>query len=278
MLRTLVLAVLFAAPQALQFEVASIRPRLEQPERGITTGAQIGPGQVRLEYVSLKDCIAMAYRVAGDRIVGPDWLAATRFDVVATLPAGATRQQVPAMMQALLAERFTLKTHRETRELPAFELRLANAAVKFETAALDPEQADQPTNETMTGSGEGIVATLGRGAGYALQKGQFEARKVTMAMLAEAVGRFVGRPVVDATGLSGHFNIRFETPNVRILTVRYGASVGVPVPPDALQFANDVAGAAMNTALGSVGLSLESRVLPLDVLVVDAIERTPTDN
>jgi len=278
MLRALVVTAVLAAQQDVQFEVASVRPRPEQPEREVATGAQIGPRQVRLEYVSLKDCIAIAYRVDLAHVVGPDWIASTRFDIAAALPMGATRQQVPEMLQALMAERFKLRIHRETREFPAYELGLAKPDAKLDPATPDPEPVDQPITQTMNGSGDGIMVTLGRGASYTLQKGQFEARKVTMAMLAEALGRFVGRPVVDVTGLSGYFNVTFETPDTRILTVRYGASVGVPVPPEPLQFANDVTGPAIAASLRRAGFSFESLRLPVDVIVVDAIERTPTEN
>jgi uncharacterized protein (TIGR03435 family) len=220
----------------------------------------------------------MAFSVGGERVVGPDWLASTRFDIAATLPSGTTPRQVPEMMQALLEERFKLRIHRETRDVPAYQLGLRREDAKLEATTPDEESVGQPTTQTMQGSGAGIFVTMGRGATYSLEKGQFEARKMTMAMLADALSRFVGRPVMDATGRSGHFNLTLEMPQVRIMTVRYAASVGVPVPPDALQFANDVVPTAIGDALRRAGFSFESRRLPLDVVVVDAMERTPTDN
>lgn len=266
------------ALQTPEFDVSSIRPRPEQPECEIVTGTQIEPGRIRLEYASLADCIALAYRVSRDRIVGPEWLATTRFDIAATLPAGATRRQVPEMMQALLDRRFRLRMHRETRESAGYAL-LARSEAKLEPATPDPEAADQPLTETLNGSGAGIFVSLPSGAGYTLQKSGFEFRKMTMAMVADALSLFVGRPVVDATAMAGHFNITLEaSPDMRILTVRYGASVGVPVPPEALQFANNVSGDTIAPALRRVALSLEAKRLPLEVIVVDSIDREPTDN
>jgi uncharacterized protein (TIGR03435 family) len=268
---------LFGQPPA-EFEVSSIRPRPDPPEREFVTGTRIEPGRIRLEYASLADCIALAYRVSRDRIAGPEWLATTRFDITATLPAGASRRQIPEMMQTLLTTRFGLRLHRETRETPGYEL-TARPDTTLEPAAPDPEQDEQPLVETLNGSGAGIFVSLPRGASYTLDPKRFEFRKMTLAMVADALSLFVGRPVVDATGLAGHFDITLEaSPNMRILTVRYGASMGVPMPPEPLQVANDISGGAVATSLRRAGLVLTPRRVPLEVLVVDAIARSPTEN
>ena len=274
----LAIAVLLAQ-QPARFEVASIRPRLDRAERELVTGTRIEPGRIRLEYASLADCIALAYEISADRIVGPDWLASARFDIAATLPSGALRSQVPAMVQTLLAERFGLRVHRETRELPGYQLTANATQLKVDATAPDAAPADQSITQTLNGSGAGIFVSLPRGASYTLDPKRFEFRKMTMAMVADALSLFVGRPVIDATGLAGHFDIALEpSPNMRILTVRYGASMGVPIPPEPLQVANDISGGAVATSLRRAGLVLTSRRVPLEVLVVDAIEKSPTKN
>ena len=156
-----ILAVMLVVQQAVQFEVASIRPRPEQPERGIETVTQLGPSQIRLVYVSLADCIALAYRMSRDRIVGPDWLGTTRFDLAATLPPGTARHQVPERLQALLAQRFRLQIHRETRELPGYALE--NRSAKLEPAVPEPVAAHEPLTTTLNGSGAGILSTFQAG-------------------------------------------------------------------------------------------------------------------
>ena len=261
---------------AVQFEVASVRPRPEQPESGIETVTQFGPRQIRLAYVSLADCVSIAYRVNRDRIVGPDWMGTTRFDLAATVPSGATRQQVPEMLQSLLAQRFRLKTHRETRELPGYTLEHRSA--KLESVALEAQAQDQLFTTTLNGSGAGIFVNLPNGASYALEKDRFEFKSVTMAMLADALSRFVGKPVTDATNLTGVFNIAFDAPNARLLNIRYAASVGVPVPPEPLQLANNTAGEALGMGLRRAGFSLEPRRLPVEIIVVDSIDRSPSEN
>lgn len=116
------------------------------------------------------------------------------------------------------------------------------------------------------------------GASYALVKERLEFKRVTMTMLADALSLFAGRPVVDATNLTGAFDIAFEVPDARLVNVRYAASVGVPVPPEPLQFANNAAGDALGIALRRAGFSLEPRRLPVDVIVVDVIDWAPTEN
>src|SRR5687767_14981339 len=115
MLKALVLAL--ALTQTAEFEVASIRPSpqptADQRGFGLETGTRIGQSRVQLQSITLKDAIALAYRQNRDRIVGPDWLTATRFDIAATLPPGVRRQDVPDMLQALLADRFRLRVHTE---------------------------------------------------------------------------------------------------------------------------------------------------------------------
>ena len=99
-----------------------------------------------------------------------------------------------------------------------------------------------------------------------------------MTMLADALSLFAGRLVVDGTNLTGTFNVVLDVPDARLVNIRYAASVGVSVPPEPLQFANNVAVDVLGIALRRAGFSLEARRLPVDVLVVDAIDRAPTEN
>src|SRR5262245_48922788 len=123
---TLVLAAALATTLAAQppprFEVASVKPSPPDPPTPGTAGARITNRQARFTYLSLKDSIGVGYSVRFYQIVGPDWLASTRFEIAATIPEGHTSQDVPKMMAALLEERFHLKSHRENREFPVYAL------------------------------------------------------------------------------------------------------------------------------------------------------------
>jgi uncharacterized protein (TIGR03435 family) len=97
-----------------EFEVASIKPSSEQTTQ-VNMGLRVSGSQVRISYMSLKDYIAIAYRVRADQVVGPDWIAQERFDIAAKIPDDAPAGQVAEMLQALLADRFGLKAHRERK-------------------------------------------------------------------------------------------------------------------------------------------------------------------
>src|SRR5260370_3342594 len=120
--RAVVPAILWSAaafaqtsPPRLEFEVASIKPSAAPVAGRLAAGVKVDGAQVHGSFLALKDYIRSAYKVKDYQISGPSWLGSERFEIDAKLPAGATREQVPEMMQTLLAERFELKTHRETK-------------------------------------------------------------------------------------------------------------------------------------------------------------------
>jgi uncharacterized protein (TIGR03435 family) len=112
------------AQASLEFEAVSIKPAAAE---GVPPGLHGGPGtsspgQINYGAVTWKELVQRAYRMAGYQIAGPPWLATKRFDVVAKLPPGATNEQVSAMFEKLLRERFALAAHPENREMPVYEL------------------------------------------------------------------------------------------------------------------------------------------------------------
>src|SRR6202167_5925699 len=131
-MKTLLLAALAAAaawgqspPVKWEFEVASVRPSAPpSAENQVNIGLHLDGSQARIASFAFKDYVAMAYRVKAYQISGPDWAGTDRFDLNAKLPAGATSDQIPEMLQALLADRFQLKFHREKKELPVYALLL----------------------------------------------------------------------------------------------------------------------------------------------------------
>src|ERR1035437_7326226 len=101
-------------PVRLEFEVASIKASSPSPTGQVDVGMKIDGAQLHCANLSLREYVRLAYRVKDHQISGPDWLASARFDIAAKLPAGAKREQVPGMMQSLLAARFEGKKKRET--------------------------------------------------------------------------------------------------------------------------------------------------------------------
>src|SRR5580658_6656195 len=113
----LLLPILLACPIfAQQFEVASIKPFDPSAKGQVLGGLHVDGSQIRAAGLSLRDLLAMAYKIKATLISGPDWTASARFDISATLPVGSTPAQLPEMVQALLADRFQIKVHKDKKE------------------------------------------------------------------------------------------------------------------------------------------------------------------
>ena len=120
----------------------------------------------------------------------------------------------------------------------------------------------------------------GRGAYFTLADNKFEVRKLSMEILAEAIGRFVDRPVVDMTELKGTYDLTVEfTPeDYRAMLIRMAMSAGVNLPPEAMRLLEGTSDEALFKGLEKLGLKLENRKAPLEVLVVDSATKTPIEN
>jgi uncharacterized protein (TIGR03435 family) len=276
------------APPRPEFEVASIKPSAAGPAVGgnggqVHVGVQIDGAQVHCTYLSLKDYVRIAYQVKDFQIMGPDWMASERFDIHAKLPEGG-RGQFREMLQNLLQDRFQIKMHRASKEFPVYAVVVAGkGGLKMKESPLDPEPeggGKGAVNVTATGGRGGTTVNYGRGAYFSLADNKFEARKLSMEVLAEALGRFVERPVVDMTELKGTYDLTLDfTPEeYRALLIRMALSAGVNLPPEAMKLMEGVSDEALFKGLQTMGLKLESRKAPLEVLVIDSATKTPTEN
>jgi uncharacterized protein (TIGR03435 family) len=266
------------------FEVASIRPASEQVTQ-VTAGVRIAGSQVRVTGVSLKDYIVFAYGVRPQQIDGPDWLGQLRFDLAATIPAGESAEQFSDMMKTLLADRFHMKMHRESREFPVYALGVAKGGAKIQPAKAAPAPAEATekapaVNVAASGSGAGVAADLGGGSSFAFGNNRLEAKKVTMTSFADLLTRFVDRAVIDQTGLAGDYDVSLDIApeDYMGLMIRSAVNAGVTLPPQALRMLDNANTDPLSGPLQNVGLTLESRKAPLDVIVVDSIAKTPTEN
>lgn len=265
----------------MEFEVASVR--LSQPSgpNRVDVGLRMDGSQAHFGSLNLKEYIAMAYRVKASRVSGPDWLAAQRFDISAKLPDGSTTDQIPEMLQSLLAERFQLKIHREARDLPAYALVLSKSPPKLkQTPDSEPPDTKGTVNITASGSAAGVSINLGNGSYYTFANNQFEFKKVSMDVLAEALERYLDRPVVNMTALTGNYDFTLSlTPeDYRVLLIRSAVNAGVALPPQALRLLDNGPAVSLFDALDQLGLHPDARKMPLDLIVVDQALQTPTDN
>jgi uncharacterized protein (TIGR03435 family) len=269
---------------AQSFEAASIRPAkpgMRQRRPGVEGGPGTSdPGRIGYSNISLRDLILLAYRVRGFQLSTPDAnaLDAKTFDVIAQLPPGATRRQLRVMLQKLLTERFHLALHREQKIMPVYALVVGKNGPKLKEAAdlsgdsdgddFDP-LAPPPPNELETDS-EGYPVVPPREGSWlvALRSGRARTHQLhaSMADLAGILSSQLGRPVTDATGLKG----RYE------LTLSWMASVPASPSPSApvADSGPDIFAAVQQ----QLGLKLEASKEPVDVLVIDHFDRNPVEN
>ncbi len=275
----------FAQSQAPpQFEVASIRPSAIGDRSQVSVGVHIDGAQVRAIALTLKEYIGIAYRMKVSQVTGPDWIGSERYDISATLPQGATETQIPEMFQALLMDRFQLKSHQEKKEFPVYALLQGKGPLKLKEEPAGPDDdKDEPkgsVNVQGGGSRAGIALNLGHGASFTFANDSFSATKMTMAQVANNLERFAGRPIIDMTGLKGRydFTINFTPEDYRAMLIRSAIAAGVSVPPQALRALEGASDSALGDALEQVGLKLDARKAPLDVVVVDSATKTPAAN
>jgi uncharacterized protein (TIGR03435 family) len=276
-----------AFAQTPTFEVASIRPSepIDVQQAKVNIGLHIDGAQVRIISFSLRDCLARAYGVKTTMISGPDWTASERFDISATLPPGSTPAQIPQMLQALLADRFQVKLHKEKKELPVYVLIPGKTSLKLKESPPNPDadknEPNGTTNVAASGSEAGVGVNLGHGSSYSFANNRFEAKKLTMTQFTTHLERYVDRPLVDMTGFTGQYDfvIEFTPEDYQLMLIRVAVSAGVNLPPQAMRMLdNSSLGGALSDALQQVGLKLEARKAPLDVLVIDDALKTPTAN
>jgi len=237
------------------FDVISIRPNNNSTQMNggnfsRRVGVRTTPDGFSASSLDLKSLIAIAYGVKPDQVSGgPGWIDSNRYDIEAKVvaangatPQPLTREQSNLMLRSLLADRFKLAVHNETKEAPIYELIVAKNGPK-----LQPAKPDQPFRMTVGGSG----------------KATMEVDQISA--LIYQLSLQVGRPVVDKTGLTGKYDIKLEWARDT------GPSVGTAN-------ADNASGPSIFTAVQEqLGLKLQPAKAPVDVIVIDQVEQ-PTAN
>jgi uncharacterized protein (TIGR03435 family) len=273
-------------PPRAEFEVASIRPSdpILSPADAAKIGVHIDGARVNLTKLSLNDFIAAGYKVKLHQISGPDWLASERFDINAKLPPGANSDQIQEMIGALLEDRFGMKFHREMRDFPVYALVVSKTGLRMKESPADPpaDPADTRKSFDMTTSSSQTGTTINYGNGMYMTFGNnmFEARKLPASAMADTLARFVDRPVVDMTDLKGNydFTLKFEPEDFRAMMMRAAIAAGITLPPEAMKLIDAANGDSLPNALETLGLKMEKRRAPIEVLVIDHMEKSPSAN
>jgi uncharacterized protein (TIGR03435 family) len=255
-------AVAQSPDQRLEFEAATIKPATQADLQGVYGNlfpmimrggpGTSSPGQISFKNASFRSILMSAYSLKQHQISGPQWIQTTGFNIEAKLLSGATKAQIKVMLQNLLAERFKLEVHRETREIPVFALVAGKNGPKL-AAAKDPEDG---------------------GGSFGPWKGnaRWTATNQTLRGVAEFLSPLMERPVMDMTGLSGIYDFTLywaaEYPMVRSGPRALGAEAEAPDPaPTIFEAVQD-----------QLGLKLDPRKAPVEILVIDRVEKTPTEN
>ena len=278
--------------QTPAFEVASVKTAADPGRVPMICLVPCSPGErltvegnrVDIRYMSLSRLILIAYRLKTYQLSGPDWMKAQRFDILAKIPDGGSKDQVPEMLQALLADRFKLTIHREKKEQPVYALVVGKSGPKLQPAAAD---ADAPLPNTPGGrglytqDGEAYVDANGNAsvvggplgpmrAGRGADGGmKMDLLKITMPALAELLRPHEDHPVIDMTNLPGTYRFTFEV--VPPAASGDGGGSGGDPP-------HDIFADALFQALDKAGLKLEKSRAPVATVIVDRLEKTPTEN
>jgi uncharacterized protein (TIGR03435 family) len=320
MIRRSFLAVWFAAgmaaaqaPAPAAFEVATIKPSAPLDRAKLLTGQahlgmKVDGARVDIGYFSLSDLIRAAYAIKPYQLQGPGWMNDQRWDVQAKLPEGAAKEQVPQMLQALLAERFRLEVRRASTEHSVYALVVGKNGAKLKEAEAEPPAtaADAPAGrgEMVLGEGENqvrISPAPGGGRGATVSSAKFGQMKILpgeegtlimqfsrmgMADLADMLSPFVEKPVVNDTGLKERYQVELELKMPDLM--KMAAGLGMAGMMDAAhggrgQGQNPAADASdpstsIFSAVEKLGLKLDSRKAPLETITVERLEKTPTEN
>jgi bla regulator protein BlaR1 len=233
-----------------EFEVASIKPSAPTGPMN-RVRVQIAPGgRLDASNITVKFLIQQAYNVKDFQISGgPGWINSERYDLVAKADGDVGRMdQIRPLIQKLLADRFQLTIHRDTKELPIYALVVGKSGSKLKESAAN---------------GPGPQIRMGRGL--------IDGQGMGMEMLANQLSNAIGRTVLDKTGLTGQYDIKLE------FTPEDGPGHGPGDGPEAAPPPDAAAPSVFTAVQEQLGLKLESSKGPVQIIIIDRVEK-PTEN
>jgi len=246
---TCLLVVVAVAGYSQSFEVATVK-LLPSTERRNGADIKTSPGNLSMRSVPMPAILMWAFKVGRGQVMNPEAVSGGDFyEIVAKAAGPVTSDEMRIMLQALLVDRFKLKTHRETKEMSAYALVEAKGGHKLKEAAM----AD----------GVGVLPVQGP------NKMALSGQSATLDQLAMFLSGPLRAPVVDMTGLKGRYDFEFDLTNFVPNEGKERAEGEPPLDPVAI----------LQLALPKqLGLKLEGRKMPIEMLVIDHIERVPAEN
>ncbi len=243
--------------QRVRFEVASVKPstpdaRAVQCKGGPGTSA---PGILNCQNYSLSWLVMKAYGLRSFQVKTPGWMDTARYDVSATLPSNTSEQEFEAMLQELLRERFGLRVHLEDKEVAVYTLSVSKDGLKLRQAETPATPPDALWRPPASGPPRRTRAALTR-------------KNDTIADLANFLGDQLGRPVLDNTGLHGHYDYTLN------FMMEPGGRATDALASEEIEPGNTL----LNAVKEQLGLILTPGKGQIRVLVVDKAEKMPTEN
>jgi uncharacterized protein (TIGR03435 family) len=240
-MRAFLLCVVVSACLGQEFEVVSIKPN-----KTMSGGSQsnTNQGMLRGTNLSLKNLIVRGYGIRGYQLEGPDWLDSERFDISAKFPADFPKEKekyaaaYQAMMQKMLADRFKLAVHRDQKSMAVYGLVVGKGGIKFKEVA--PGHSSSNSNNT-----------------------HYVGTSISMDAFATFLSGRMELPVLDMTGLKGTYDLTLDWITERQAKADSEPQTGQPIQ-DAIQ--------------DQLGLKVEHRKAPIDIVIVDHAEKIPTEN
>jgi uncharacterized protein (TIGR03435 family) len=261
-----------SGPQQLAFEVASIRPSPPFQGGSLRIGifggpGQGDPGQISYSYMTLARLVLAAYGIEPSQLTGPDWINSIRFDITAKLPPGTTKEQVPTMLQNLLADRLKLRVHREARPTVAYELTIADGGPKLKAATNKSVSVEGSSGEPRLGPDGFPEIPPGQNGEMTIDgRARWQSFNSKLEELAGMLARELHAPVTDGTGLDGRYDISL-----------FWASAALAADPE-MTDDRPVGPTIMSALKRQLGLRLVSKTGAGSFLVVDSAEKVPTEN
>lgn len=261
------------------FEVVSIKPSQIVPRRSDTLRSiRIDQAQVNISAISALDLLVMAFRTPTSQISGPSWLAGKVYEIRAKVPDNTSPDALPEMFQSVCIDRLGLAFHRESRVSPVYSLVVVKGGPSL-TAATTTQEAAPPGvpgamwtplgQAQMVGDGPGPPKMVGKGFRMTFGNQGVEFQFSTLGDLIAFLALESDRPIVDNTALEGVYQIK--------VTVTMGGQM--PVRADGAS--NEPAGGPLDIysdSLAKMGLRLSPGRAPIDTLVVDHMNESPTQN
>lgn len=281
-----------AAETPPSFELADVHPDTQTVSAlnaGMRGGVVRSSGRYELTNATMIDLIRTAYDVDADKVQGgPSWLESDRFDIVAKAPAKTTQDDARLMLRALLADRFKLVVHQDLKPLPTYALSEAKSGNKLKEASGSGEPGCQMTiQQNSPAEQQAVNAAIQAGSGsvtlhiatflyscHSITMAAFAAQMHTMIVSQSYVGN---NPIADQTGLKGSWDFDFKYTQKAPANGNGGQTIRTPNGTVEINMAGEYI-TLFDAMEKQLGLKLDAATLPIPVIVVDSVNRKPTDN